>query len=71
MAILRKSEIRKLSEKEIDKKIQELRLELAKERANINIGASATSPGRIREIRKTIARMETLRKESKGGNVRK
>jgi large subunit ribosomal protein L29 len=70
MAILRKNEIRKLSEKDIDKKIQELRMELAKERANINIGASATSPGRIRQIRKAIARAETLRKEGKGGNVR-
>ena len=66
MAILRKSEMRKLSEKDIDKRLEELRLELAKERANIDIGASATSPGRIREIRKTIARIETAKKE-KGG----
>ena len=71
MAILKKSEIRKLNGKGIEKKIQELRLELAKERANINIGASATSPGRIKEIRKTIARAETLRRESKGGNNKK
>ncbi len=68
MAILKRSEIRKLSEKDTDKKLEELRLELAKERANINIGASATSPGRLREIRKTIARVQTIRNEKKGGS---
>ena len=67
MAILKKKDIRKLNEKDINKKLSELQLELAKERANINIGASASSPGRIREIRKTIARIKTIRKESQGG----
>jgi len=68
MAILKASEIRKMSEKDIKKKTAELRLELAKERANINIGATATSPGRIKEIKRTIARIKTIRKESGGKN---
>jgi len=68
MAVLRAKDIRKLSEKELEKKLDELRLELAKERANISIGASVTSPGRIREIRKTIARIQTIRKAKKGGS---
>ncbi len=63
MAILRNKDIRKLSEKELDKKLNELQLELAKERANINIGASVSSPGRIREIRKTISRIMTIKHE--------
>ena len=65
MAIIKKKEMRKLKEEELNKKLQELKLELAKERANVNIGASASSPGRLREIRKTIARIMTL-KNSKG-----
>ncbi|UCD07790.1 MAG: 50S ribosomal protein L29 [Candidatus Aenigmatarchaeota archaeon] len=69
MAILRSKDIRKLSEKELEKKLDELRLELAKEKANISIGASVTSPGRIREIKKTIARIQTIKKEKpKGGS---
>lgn len=69
MAILRPKDIRKLSEKELEKKLDELKLELAKEKANISIGASVTSPGRIREIRKTIARVKTIKSEKpKGGN---
>jgi len=64
MAILRSKEIRKLSEKEREKKLGELKLEIAKERGNISIGATTTSPGRIREIRRTIARINTINAES-------
>ena len=67
MAILRPSEIRKMSEKDIKKKKAELRLEIAKERANIRIGATATSPGRIKEIKRTIARINTVQREGRGG----
>ena len=62
MAILRSKEIRKMDEKEMKKQIGELNLELAKEKANIHMGASVTSPGRIREIRKTIARIKTIKR---------
>lgn len=65
MVILKPKEIRKMAPKELDKRLNELQLELSKERANINIGATVTSPGRLREIRKTIARIKTLQK--KGG----
>jgi len=61
MAILRIKDVKKLGEKDLNKKLNELRLELTKERANIAIGASATSPGRIREIRRAIARIMTVR----------
>lgn len=63
MAIIRAKDIRKLDEKEKLKRIGELRLEFAKERANIAIGANVTSPGRLNEIRKTIARIKTIQNE--------
>ena len=66
MAILRAKDIRKLNENDMQKRIDELRLELSKERANILIGANVTSPGRLKEIRKTIARIMTIQNE-KGG----
>ena len=66
MAILRMKEIRKMDGKEMDKQLKELRLELSKEKANIHIGASVTSPGRINEVRRTIARILTVKGEKKG-----
>jgi large subunit ribosomal protein L29 len=66
MAIIRVKEIRKLEDKDRQKRVGELKFEFAKEKANIAIGANVTSPGRLREIRKTIARIKTIQNE-KGG----
>jgi large subunit ribosomal protein L29 len=63
MAIMRKKELRKMERKDIDKKVGEMRLEMAKERASIKVGANVTSPGRIKEIRRTIARASTIKRE--------
>lgn len=60
MATLRMKDIQKMDAKDLKKKENELRLELAKERANIGIGASSSSPGRMKEIRRTIARLQTV-----------
>ncbi|GEM_PF-676295 len=67
MAVLKMKDIKKLGEKELSEKLNELKLELAKERANIAIGATVTSPGRIKEIRRGIARIETEKTERKAG----
>ncbi|MBI4175845.1 MAG: 50S ribosomal protein L29 [Candidatus Aenigmarchaeota archaeon] len=64
MSILRVKEIRRLEGKDLDKRVNDFRLELSKERAQIAIGASTSSPGRIREIRRTIARIHTIQKEA-------
>jgi len=67
MAILKPKEIRKLEEKDIQSKLNELKLELSKEKANIRIGANVTSPGKLREIKRTIARIETIRNQKSKG----
>jgi len=64
MATMKKKDIRKLDEKEAKKKLGELRLELSKERAKIRIGATVTSPGQIKQIRRNIARILTIRRET-------
>ncbi len=63
MTVLRKREIRKFDDKEAQKKLDELRLELSKERAKISVGATVTSPGRIKELRRSIARILTIKRE--------
>ena len=60
MAIIRMKEMRKMDQKELVKRADELRLELSKERGNIKIGSNVASPGRLREIRRTLARVATL-----------
>ena len=68
MAVLRPSELRKMQKKDADKRLLELKLELAKIKGNISMGASAQSPGRIKEIRRAIARIKTIETENKGKN---
>ncbi|UCG95565.1 MAG: 50S ribosomal protein L29 [archaeon] len=63
MAILRTKEIRKMTETEMEKKMKEMRLELSKKRAQIIVGGAPENAGRIREIKKTIARIKTVMNE--------
>jgi len=49
-------------------RLNELRLELAKERGQMAIGGTPSNPGRVKEIRKTIAKLLTeLNKKTNGG----
>ena len=62
MAILRKSKIREMNAKEREKKLQELKTELLTLRSKAQTG-SIESAGRVRELRRTIARIYTISKE--------
>ena len=64
MAILRKKEIQKMSEDDLNSKLYELRLELMKKRGDVEIG-TIKNPGQIKEIRKTIARILTIKRKKK------
>jgi len=65
MSILKSREIRKMTEEEISKKMDELRLDLAKKKAQIFIGGAPENAGRIKEVKRTIARILTIRNEKK------
>ncbi len=67
MTVMKVRDIRKLDMKTLQAKLNEIELELAKEKANIYIGANATSPGKIREMKKTIARILTVIREKQRG----
>lgn len=54
--------LRGMGSDELAKQLGELRLELSKERAMAEIG-TVKNPGRIRSIRKAIARVHTINKE--------
>jgi len=60
MPILRTKDIRAMSSKERREKLAELRTELARLRTMVKAGGSIDNPSRIRELRKTIARILTV-----------
>ena len=63
LAILHIKEIRKMNEEELNKKLSDLKIELMKVNAQIAQGTVPEKPGRINEIKKTIARILTIKKE--------
>lgn len=72
MPILRKKDIRDMSFEDRRKKVVELRTELVRLKTMVKAGGAIDNPSRIRELRKTIARLltidneERLEKEKKG-----
>ena len=65
---MRIKDLRKLSDEDREKRLKELKLELLKERGNIEMGGNIKNPGKIKIIRRDIARILTLKKEKKGVN---
>lgn len=63
MAILKSKDIAKMSDKEIEEKIKSLKTELIKERVNLTKGGKI----KIREMKKTIAKLLTFQKLNKSG----
>lgn len=60
MAILRRRELLQMLPEERRKKVTELRAELTNIRTSVKSGGTVDNPARIRELRKTIARLLTL-----------
>ena len=60
MAILRASEVRDMSLEELKEKLEELRMELLRERSKAAAVGTPENPGRVRELRRTIARIMTI-----------
>jgi large subunit ribosomal protein L29 len=65
MTILRAKQIREMKTEDIDAKLSELRLELAKELGNVKMGRPVKNPGKIGELKRTIARLLTIKHEKK------
>ncbi len=63
MAILRINEIRDMDNETIKNKLYQLRAELVKENTNSRRSGKDINTGRIKEIRKAIARLLTVLRE--------
>ncbi len=62
MRKLRIKDLRKLNDEDLEKRLNQLKLELLKERGNIEMGGNIKNPGKIKVIRRDIARILTLKR---------
>ncbi len=63
MPILRLKNISNMSSEERHKNLLELRVELARLKTMVRAGGAVEKPGRIRQLRKTIAQILTIENE--------
>lgn len=59
------NELKGLSKSELDKKLEEVNLELIKLNGQVSTGTNPKSPSQIKVLRRTIARIKTLSKDKK------
>ena len=60
MAIIKKTELKQLSKQVAEEKLNDLRKELMKSNSQIAMGTLPENPGRIREIKRTITKLQLL-----------
>jgi large subunit ribosomal protein L29 len=68
---LRNQELMRMGEKELTTQAIELKQELAKERATVASGTRSEKPGKIRKLRREIARILTAIQAKKIKEARK
>ena len=60
MPVLRLDEVREMTPEQRTEKLAELKTELSKLRTLINAGGSVENPGRVKALKKAVARVETI-----------
>lgn len=63
MAIIPKNEFKQMNRAALQVKLLDLKKELIKLNAQIAIGTLPENPGRVREVKRTIARIYTVLKQ--------
>lgn len=63
MAILHPDEIRDMTAGERESELDALETELLNMKAEIAAGGMPENPGRVRDLRRTIARLKTIQRE--------
>jgi len=68
---MKAKELRVMSEPELDNKVMELRKELMKVNSQIAVGTLPKSPGKVKDMKKTIAKILTIKTEKRQGGTQK
>lgn len=66
MAIYRMKELRGMGNEELSEKMQQLKIELSREKGAIASSTKPENPGKIKEIKRTVARILTILNERGG-----
>ena len=65
MAIIRKNELKNINPVQITERLIELRKELMKFNAQKAVGTAIENPGRIKELRRSVAKLLTVQNQNK------
>ena len=57
---MKKKDLKKTNPTELKKKLEELRRDIMKYNSQISTGTPSENPGKIRAVKKTIARIKTM-----------
>ena len=68
---MKAKELRLMNEQDLQNKVLELKKELMKVNSQIAIGTVPKSPGKIREMKRTIAKILTIRNQKHEGGSKK
>ena len=60
MPVIRVDEIREMNPEQRQQRLEELKVELSKIRTLIKAGGSVENPGRVKTLKKAIAKIETV-----------
>jgi large subunit ribosomal protein L29 len=63
MAMLKVEDVRNMSAEEIEEELRNLESELIRAKGIVAAGGAPENPGRIRDIKRTIARIKTVQTE--------
>ncbi len=64
------NDLQKMPKEELDKKIVDMRLELMKISAQVAIGTTPKNTKQIRDLKRTLAKVETLKKQKFEDNLK-
>lgn len=70
MTLIKKNELKLMNANQIGQKLEDLNKELLKLNAQRAVGTTIESPGRLKLIRRTIARLITLQKSKSQKEVK-
>ena len=63
---MKAKELKVMNESDLENKIAELKKELMKANSQIAIGTVPKSPGKVREMKRTIAKILTVKRQKRG-----
>lgn len=68
---MKKKEIKSLNKSDLNSKLAELKMELIKHNAQIATGTTPKSPGQVKQLKKSVARIKTelkSKEQTEGGD---